>query len=342
MKMKYVILILLFWSGFLLMSCDKEDENISNNNDGVLVENNWRLYYERKIGTSLQICSFDGNTEKVLVNDDTYDYWWVKVNPSKTKFLCYRSPKGAGVNSYSQAELMIFDMDGTNGTVILPQGIYGWEIQAHAKWSSDGSKILAIAKCTDPSINDHISRGRIVVFDADGTNPHIISKLKQEIADPAWSPTSDEVVYVACSDTTDLLNADKYELYKATLNQSTMVLENIVRLTYDDKYCFDPNWSPDGQWIAYSKGKFGELLFSINQDIYKCKSDASQDVLVLADGKSNGVPYWSPDNSRLFFHVSGLGENPFGIYFCDSEGLNKTMLLSEQGKERSHISIKNN
>lgn len=35
---------------------------------------------------------------------------------------------------------MVFDIDGSNGKIIVPKGAYGWELQAHAKWSPDGTK----------------------------------------------------------------------------------------------------------------------------------------------------------------------------------------------------------
>lgn len=58
-------------------------------------------YYDREENKNLQVYSYDGIKETNLVNDNSYDYWWIKVSPDKTKFLCYRSPKGAGHNSYT-------------------------------------------------------------------------------------------------------------------------------------------------------------------------------------------------------------------------------------------------
>lgn len=60
--------------------------------------------------------------------------------------------QNAGLNSYTVSDLMVFNIDGTHGQVIVAKGANGWELQAHAKWSPDGTQILGTAKCKDPQL----------------------------------------------------------------------------------------------------------------------------------------------------------------------------------------------
>ena len=92
-----------------LISCDKPQRSVSQSDSALL------YYYDRIENGNLQVYSYDGKTEINLVKDYSYDYWWIKVSPDKSKFLCYRSPKNAGVNSYTTCELMVYNIDGSNG-----------------------------------------------------------------------------------------------------------------------------------------------------------------------------------------------------------------------------------
>ena len=152
------------------------------------------IYYDKNSSTQVvsQIFKYDGIIETNLTNDLTYNYWWVRVSADKTKFLCYRSPKVNNnyldnkSNDYANADLMVFNIDGTNPRVIIQKGKYGWSEQGVAKFSPDGTKILMAALCVDPASGNNDLHWRLIVTDVNGNNPKIISTRNSLFADPAW------------------------------------------------------------------------------------------------------------------------------------------------------------
>jgi len=284
------------------------------------------VYYDKNTNSQVvvQIFSYDGKTENNLTNDLNWNYWWVKVSPDKKKFLCYRSPKVSNnpldnkVNDYANADLMVFNIDGSNPRIIIPKGSYGWTEQGVAKWSPDGTRILMAAICKDPLRGNNDLHWRLITTDINGQNPKIISTRNSLFADPAWSPDGRKIVYVTLPPGVLFGLQDEFELYVADYNAAANEINNETRLTTDDKYCFDPCWSPDGKYIAFSRSKFFDLIpFPGNADIIRIKPDGTDLAAIMDDDKINGVPYWTPDSKRVYFHTLGWGLS-FSIASCDA------------------------
>lgn len=71
-----------------------------------------------------------------------------------------------------------------------------------------------------------------------------------------------------------------------------------LRLTFDAAEDFNPAWSPDGQWIAFSSNRKG------HKDIYRRRADGSGgDEELLASNFDKNVEHWSPDGRFLVFNT---------------------------------------
>lgn len=307
----------LFFALFVLVLVSCETETIAPI-DG----NNLKIFYDKSSAQQVvyQVYAYDGLTETNLTNDSLNNYWWPRISHDHTRFLCYRTPKLGPLQSdnagnYANADLMVFNIDGSNPKVLIPKGKYGWQAQGVAKFSPDGSKLLMAALCAD-TLRGYLNvQWRMVVTDINGANPHIISPRNTVYADPAWSPDGNRVVYVSLPDDKPNGQNDEFEIFVADYNENTRKLENETRITSDDLYCFDPCWSHNGQFIAYTTCKFLNTPF--NSEIIRIRPDGTDRTVLIDDNLSNAVPYWTEDDSRVFFHTLGIGTS-YSIASCDA------------------------
>jgi TolB protein len=66
-----------------------------------------------------------------------------------------------------------------------------------------------------------------------------------------------------------------------------------------------PAWSPDGQHIAFTMGRFGLRNPNTPAQLALVKSDGSDLRILVQDKNNNGYPAFSPDGKRLVYRVMG-------------------------------------
>lgn len=70
-----------------------------------------------------------------------------------------------------------------------------------------------------------------------------------------------------------------------------------TRLTNNPAYDVDPDWSPDGVWIAFASRR------DDNKDIYVMNSDGSEQTRLTNNPSLDGAPNWSPDGVWIVFRL---------------------------------------
>ena len=76
----------------------------------------------------------------------------------------------------------------------------------------------------------------------------------------------------------------------------------------------NPDWSPDGKWIAYFSDATGEY------ELYITQSDGKGEARTVTSGSETFYynPIWSPDSKHIVFFDKGLENSD--LYYKDNSG----------------------
>jgi len=307
---------------FLFNSCKKDNasENPIPENPLPEEQDSGILFSSNKNGHN-ELYKLQDDEETLLLSDASYDYWWPKVSPDKSKFLVYRTPTNPAKNhdDYQEAELLVFDMNGKNEQVLIEKGKHGWSGQGVGRWNKDGSKILMIAEQT-------VAEGkqwRMVTTDAQGNNPKNLSDWW--ILDPNFSIDNSQVVFMAFPDNVLSFDLAELELHSADYNTSSGSISNITRLTTNFTRDHDPSFSPNGKQIVFSAGN--TAYTNVDITLYDVESQ-EESKLVDDTGSNGGSMCWSLDGKDIYFHSLNLTQHPFQIKKVSKRSTEVSTLLS--------------
>lgn len=135
----------------------------------------------------------------------------------------------------------------------------------------------------------------IYVGRADGTGVQRLTRSRDETENlaPTWSPDGTRIAFQSAR-TGDYLDAStKYEIFVMAGDGSAE-----SRLTRVEEHVYDeqPDWSPDGSKIAFSRSRDGD-----NHDVWTMTSDGSVQRMVAGGPKDETEPSWSPASDRIAF-----------------------------------------
>jgi len=109
--------------------------------------------------------------------------------------------------------------------------------------------------------------------------------------------------------------------YGNAFNKHILVMEpdgsDVMAVTSGAGIDQRPQWSPDGQWIAFTRGRGG-----IN-DIFVINADGIGEARLTSDGNSAN-PTWSSDGSKIAYH-RGVPDD-YHIWVMNSDGSEQRML----------------
>jgi TolB protein len=173
----------------------------------------------------------------------------------------------------------------------------GLRVAAHQVADMVFEKILGIrgafnTKIAYIAVQGHVPTRnyQLIVADADGENPRIVTESKEPLMSPAWSPDGQSLAYVS------------FEQRLSTIYVQTLKSGERRRVSSHAGVNQAPAFSPDGHKLALTLStRDGNL------DVYVLDIDSQALVRITDDPGIDTEPQWSKDGQSLYFTSDRAG-----------------------------------
>jgi TolB protein len=192
------------------------------------------------------------------------------------------SPDGRWIAVTEGWTLVVMRPDGTDWRPVLTQR-QGSGRDSDPTWSPDG-RFLAFTRFANE--NDPNSGSDIYRVAATGGPPLKLTESPAREYSPAWSPCAGEIAYVAERPGAPS-SGDQFPriwLMNADGSQKRMIAAS------DPQHETSPAWSPDRQWIAFTRG--WSLIAPSKTEIYAVRPDGSHYRRITKNDQYDDNPAW--------------------------------------------------
>lgn len=197
-------------------------------------------------------------------------------------------------------------------------------------WSPDGKRIAFISavdegdsddassRRNDPRVIDRIqyksrtsfsdnARTHVFIVDADDETAESRQLTEGRYYDNAitWSPRSDEIAFLSNHEIDPDANNNS-DIFAVTTNG------RVRQITSTNGCEYEPQWSPDGKWIAYTATKRDvTTIDSVAEDTHVWVIDSAGGrgrELTAAQDRRARSPRWTSDSETILFLAADLGQ----------------------------------
>jgi TolB protein len=153
---------------------------------------------------------------------------------------------------------------------------------------------------------------RLALMDQDGANPSYLTDGKEQILNPRFNATGQQIVYSA-------LTEDGIRLWVFDIETGRR-----EAVTGTGELVFAPRFSPDGQSLVYSVAKDGNI------DIFSKNLKTGEQTKLTNDPSIDTSPAFSADQKQIVFTSDRSGSPQ--IYKMNIDGTNSTRLSFGAGR----------
>ena len=202
----------------------------------------------------------------------------------------------------------IVKIDGQGDRQLLTPHNAEVQIQEHPVVSPDGTKLLVSGGGNDTGNSSKD------VFVADFDRQFQAKYLRKMIPgdgvslgeEAVWSPDGKRIAYVTIDERVWVADADGKN--KATIAQLS------------GSYCHQPDWSPDGMWVAFATDREGNI------ELFKVRRDGTELTRLTNHPGIDCRPRWSRDGQWILFSSNRAGN--FDLYATRADGIDLRQLTT--------------
>ena len=229
------------------------------------------------------------------------------------------------------AEIYVMNPDGTN-PINLTQSPKRADFSS--SWSPDGKQIAFTSDEGFKWDGSGGSRRNIWVMDANGGNPRNLTNHEALDSSPDWSPDGMQIAFESNRD-----GGWEVDFWKAPSDIYVMTLDgaNLINLTNHPAADGSPDWSPDGNRIAFVSNRDGDD----NKEIYVMNADGTNPINLTNHPAADRGPDWSPDGNQIVFVSNRDGDwerNPkdnWDVFVMNADGTNPINLTNNRAWDSS-------
>jgi dipeptidyl aminopeptidase/acylaminoacyl peptidase len=193
------------------------------------------------------------------------------------------------------------------------------------QWSPDGTRIAFLAN-REPAQSGTAQTGRgsqIYVISVRGGEAEKLTDEESAVSQFRWSPDGRSITFITRDIPKDKADREKRkkEKFDAIVVDSDFTYSHVWTIALDSKdkkekkrltegpfTAADPQWSPDGKWIAYVQNRSGaqesgytDISEDRNSDIYIVSSSGGQPRQLTNNPGPDSQPRWSPDGKQIAY-----------------------------------------